>query len=93
MVGSEVKMSTRDPNKVKIYSRVLRSVDADIGKMAKEFSMTKSSMIALCVKIGMNYLKAMADPEGLLTPEYMASVLAEAEKGGIEFKVPVELRE
>jgi hypothetical protein len=84
-------MGKNDPNKKKIYSRVKSSVEADITRMAKEYSMTKSAMIALCVKIGMNYLKAMTDPEGLITPDFMADVLVEAEKKGVEFKIPEEL--
>ena len=79
--------------KSKIYSRVDKSVDDSVNKMAKNYGMTKSAVIALCLKIGLTYLKVVTEPEGLITPELMAEVMVEAEKRGVEFKVPDELAE
>ncbi len=75
---------------VKIYSRVRPQFSNELGSMAKNYSMSKSAMIALCTKIGMTYLKAITDPEGLLSAEKMADVLQELEKRGVELSQPEE---
>lgn len=72
----------------KIYSRVSPEQSKDLGDMAKRFSMSKSAMIALCSKIGMTYLKAITDPEGLLSAEKMADVIVELDKRGVELQTP-----
>lgn len=77
--------------KIKIYARIKPDDNDAIDKMREDFSITKSGMIAMCVSIGVNYLKAVTNPEGLLSPEKMAEIMIEAEKRGVEFKVPEEL--
>lgn len=72
----------------KIYSRVKPKFSRELGEMAKEYSISKSAMIALCTKIGFTYLKAVTDPEGLLSAEKMADVLSELDKKGVELVRP-----
>jgi len=72
----------------KIYSRVRPAFDAELRRISQEYSMSKSAMIALTCKIGLTYLKALTDPEGLLSAEKMADVLQELEKRGVELSNP-----
>lgn len=74
--------------RTKIYSRVKPEFEQELRRMAKEYAMSKSAMIALCAKIGLTYLKAVTDPEGLLSADKMADVLQELDKRGVELAMP-----
>lgn len=80
------------PEYKELRARVDPQFFYDLTDMAKKFTMSRSSMIALTSKIGFTYLKIITDPQTLLSPEYLAQVLVEAENKGIEFKMPDDLR-
>ena len=79
--------------KVKVYARIRPEDAKELKRLANEFSVTQSGMIAIVVNIGLNYLKAVTNPESLLSAEKMAEIMIEAEKRGVEFKVPEELKD
>jgi hypothetical protein len=74
--------------KEKVYARLEKKDVDNIREFGKKYNMTKSGMIGLCTMIGFNYLRALINPESYLTPEMMADVMVEAEKRGVEFKLP-----
>jgi len=74
--------------KEKIYARLeKKDVDA-MRAFAEKYNMTKAALISLCTMAGFNYLRALVDPDSYITPELMADVMVEAEKKGVEFKLP-----
>jgi hypothetical protein len=74
-----------DETKGKIYSSVSRELFDQITKMAKQFGMTKSAVVGLCTKIGMNYLMTVVEPENVLSTERLVEILIEADKRGVDF--------
>ena len=79
-------------DQVKIYSRVTKTLNEDIESIAIQFNMTKSQVISLTAGIGSTYLKALTNPESLISAEKMAKVFSESEKLGVEFKKPDEIK-
>mgnify|MGYP006290690003 CR=1 FL=1 len=75
----------------RVYSRIPTDMVEDIDALRERFGVNKSAMVGMCIGIGLNYLKALINPEGLLSSKKMAEVLMESEKLGVEFKKPDEL--
>jgi len=74
--------------KTAVWAKFEVKMDKEVEVMAKKYNMTKSSMIGLLTSIGLSILKALVNPESLISAEKMAEVMIEAEKKGVEFMVP-----
>jgi len=71
-----------------VWAKMELDQHEELEKLAEKFGMTKSSMIALTSYIGIKLLKSLIDPESLISAEKMADIMVEAEKKGVEFKLP-----
>lgn len=80
-----------DKIKKKIFTRVPLAIDEKITQIAGDYNTTKSAIIGMLISIGLNYFKAITNPEELISSEKMADVLKEAQKKGVEFKSLEEL--
>ena len=72
----------------RVYSRIPTDMVEDIDALRERFGVNKSAMVGMCIGIGLNYLKALINPEGLLSSKKMAEVLMESEKMGVKFEKP-----
>jgi hypothetical protein len=64
---------------VVVYMRVSQDMNDDMERIKDKYGMSKSAISSLCAGIGLTYLKALTDPESLLTTKKMAEVVLEAE--------------
>lgn len=85
-------MVNKFEDRVKVYSRVKPEFEEELRVMAEEYAMSKSALIAMTCKIGLTYIKAMSDIDGVLPPRYMADVLQILDSRGVELVQP-ELRD
>ena len=65
---------------VVVYMRVSQEMNDDLERIKEKFGMSKSSISSLCAGIGLNYLKALTDPESLVTSKKMAEIMVETDK-------------
>ena len=64
---------------VVVYMRVSQEMNDDLERIKEKYGMSKSSISSLCAGIGLTYLKALTDPESLVTSKKMAEVMLETE--------------
>lgn len=65
---------------VVVYMRVSQEMNDDLERIKEKFGMSKSAISSLCTGIGLNYLKALTDPESLVTSKKMAEIMVETDK-------------
>lgn len=74
--------------RVVVYMRVSPEINDDLEDIKDKYGMSKTAIASLCVGIGLTYLKALTNPEALISSKKMAEVLMESEKMGVKFDKP-----
>lgn len=65
--------------RVRVSTRISKELDADLDDVREHLGLNKSAIVGLCVSVGITYLKAMTNPESLITSKKMAEVMLETE--------------
>ncbi|MDY6895694.1 MAG: hypothetical protein SVO01_09815 [Thermotogota bacterium] len=73
-------------DRVVVYMRVSPGINDDLEDIKEKYGMSKTAIASLCVGIGLTYLKALTNPEALISSKKLAEVLSESEKMGVKFE-------
>jgi len=66
--------------RIRVSTRISQEMHDDLDDLREHLGLNKSAIVGLCVSVGITYLKAMTNPESLITSKKMAEVMLETEK-------------
>lgn len=75
-------------DRVKVTSRISPELDNDLDDIRERLGLNKSAVITLCIAAGLTYIKAMINPESLITSRKMAEVMEISQEKGVKFYEP-----
>ena len=66
-------------DRIVVYMRVSQEINDDLEDIKDRYGMSKTAIASLCVGIGLTYLKALTNPEALISSKKMAEIMLETE--------------